>query len=259
MSSINSTSILGTITNALTISVSLPIQNHLDITANFAIPFSNSARFVGYDNTEVNELQAVNVQDAIDELAQRSGKSLIYYVKASGTIRKGKVVQFKESQGDHLVAKEAVRTEVNNFPGLVMGIAETQINNGEFGNIIAFGEIDNYDTGTFNTNDILWYDSVGLDPGGLTTTEPNAPNAKILVAAVLKKETSGPANNGKILVRITFEPRLEDLQDILITSPQNNQILKYENGVWVNGEPIVPYYVAEPEDPENGVIWYEEV
>ena len=78
MSSINSTSIIGSIANALTISVALPIQNQLEITANFAIPFSNSARFVGYDNTD-SGLVAENVQDAIDELAEElTRESWIY-------------------------------------------------------------------------------------------------------------------------------------------------------------------------------------
>jgi hypothetical protein len=78
MSSINSTSILGSIVNALTISVSLPIQNQLEITANFAIPFSDSARFVSYDNDD-SGLVSENVQDAIDELVQElASQSSIY-------------------------------------------------------------------------------------------------------------------------------------------------------------------------------------
>lgn len=258
MSSINGTSIIGSIANALTITVALPIQNQLDIVANFAIPFSNSSRFVGYDNTE-SGLLSENVQDAIDELASVKPNTLIYYAKASGLIRKGKAVQFKESQGDHIVVKEAVQAEINVFPQLIMGLAENEISNGDFGNIIAFGELMPVDTETFNQGDILWYDSGGLDPGGLTKTKPAAPNARVLIAVVEKKETSTNANNGKYLIRVTFEPKLADLQDVAVTSPQNTQTLVYQDGVWVNGEAVVPYYTEEPDEPQQGVIWYEEV
>jgi hypothetical protein len=48
----------------------------------------------------------------------------------------------------------------------------------------------------FLDGDVLWYDpSVA---GGLTSTEPLAPNVKVQVAAVARA-----ANNGTIVVRIT--------------------------------------------------------
>jgi hypothetical protein len=65
--------------------------------------------------------------------------------------------------------------------------------------------------------------------GALTTTQPTAPNAKVLLAVVVDK-----ANNGTILVRPTIEPKLEELQNVLITSATNGNVLSYDGTKWVN-------------------------
>jgi hypothetical protein len=164
------------------------------------------------------------------------GEDVIYYVKATGAITKGDVIQYAGFQGDHALAKRAVQSEINANPKLIMGIAKQNIANGEFGYVAHFGKLEDVDTKSQAVNSFVWFDSAGSTAGNWTTTQPTAPNAKILLAVIIKAESSGPANNGVLLVRPTIEPKVSELQDINITSIANNQVLRWNatNSRWEN-------------------------
>jgi hypothetical protein len=162
------------------------------------------------------------------------GEDVIYYVKATGAITKGDVIQYAGYQGDHALAKRAVQSEVNANPKLIVGIAKQNIANGDFGYIAHFGKLEGVDTKSQAVNSFVWFDSAGSTAGNWTTTQPTAPNAKILLAVIIKAESSENANNGVLLVRPTIEPKLEELQNVLITSVANGNVLSYDGTKWVN-------------------------
>jgi hypothetical protein len=164
------------------------------------------------------------------------GEDVIYYVKATGAITKGDVIQYAGFQGDHALAKRAVQSEVNANPKLIMGIAKQNIANGEFGYVAHFGKLEGVDTKSQAVNSFVWFDSAGSTAGNWTTTQPTAPNAKILLAVIIKAETNVNANNGVLLVRPTIEPKVSELQDINITSIANGQVLRWNatNSRWEN-------------------------
>jgi hypothetical protein len=162
------------------------------------------------------------------------GEDVMYYGKASATITKGQVIQFGGYQGDHILIKPAVPSEINANPKLIIGIAKQAITSGDFGYVAHFGKIEGYDSGSFAVGSLLWFNSGSGSNGLLTATQPTAPNAKILIAALIKAETSGAANNGVLQVRITIEPKLEELQNVLITSVANGNVLSYDGTKWVN-------------------------
>ena len=164
------------------------------------------------------------------------GEDVFYYVKASGAITKGDVIQYAGYQGDHALAKRAVQSEVNANPKLIMGIAKQNIANGDFGYIAHFGKLEGVDTKSQAVNSFVWFDSAGSTAGNWTITQPTAPNAKILLAVIIKAESSSNANNGVILVRPTIEPKVSELQDVLITSIANGQVLRWNatNSRWEN-------------------------
>jgi hypothetical protein len=157
------------------------------------------------------------------------GEDIMYYGKASATITKGQVIQFGGYQGDHILIKPAVPSEINANPKLIMGIAKQAITSGDFGYVAHFGKIEGYDSGAFAVGSLLWFNSSSGSNGLLTATQPTAPNAKILMAALIKAETSGAANNGVLQVRPTIEPNLSELQDIHITSIANDEVLRWNN------------------------------
>jgi hypothetical protein len=164
------------------------------------------------------------------------GEDIFYYGKASANITKGQAVQFAGREGDHILIKPADVSEINANPKLILGIAKQAITSGDFGYVAHFGKIEGYDSGSFANGDLLWFASGGSTAGALTNVQPTAPNAKILMAAVIKVETSGAANNGVLQVRLTIEPKLSELQDVNINSIQDDHILRYNsaNSRWEN-------------------------
>lgn len=94
------------------------------------------------------------------------------------------------------------------YPGYVFfGITTEAIADGEDGFVATFGKVRQVNTLAFEEGDILWCDPA--TPGGLTRTEPAAPNLKLPVAAVISK-----ASNGILMVRATTGQRLQDLHDV---------------------------------------------
>jgi hypothetical protein len=162
------------------------------------------------------------------------GEDVFYYGKASATINKGQAIQFGGYDGDHILIKPAVPSEINANPKYIMGIAKQNISNGDFGYVAHFGKLDGFDSGSFAEGSLLWFDSGSASNGLLTATQPTAPNAKILMCGVIKAETNPAANNGVIQVRINIEPKLEELQNVLITSATNGNVLSYDGTKWVN-------------------------
>jgi hypothetical protein len=167
------------------------------------------------------------------------GEDVMYYAKAQGAIVKGDVVQFAGYQGNHALIKKAVPSEINAFPKSIMGIAKQDIANNEFGYVLAFGKLENVDTKGYIGGTLIWFDSAS-GTGQWTNVEPTAPNAKVLLAVVVKQESSGPANNGVILVRPTFESKLDNLQNVLIASPDFGDVLRLDGtgAKWVNSNAL---------------------
>jgi hypothetical protein len=118
------------------------------------------------------------------------------------TIPKGAVVQFAGSQGDFSLIKQAVASEINANPSLLMGLARESIADNAFGDVVWFGNVEFLALGSFTTGQILWFDTVN---GGLTATEP-ATN-KIQIAAVQKASSNPSATNGILLVRVKYVSR----------------------------------------------------
>jgi hypothetical protein len=163
------------------------------------------------------------------DVANHIGQDVEFYGKAFGAITKGDVVQFHDVQGDHFLIKKAIPSQINANPKLIMGIAKQDLTNNEFGYVAHFGRIRGINTNAYDEGDFLWFASGGVVDGALTNTQPIAPNAKVLLAVVVDK-----ANNGTILVRPTIEPKLEELQNVLITSATNGNVLSYDGTKWVN-------------------------
>jgi hypothetical protein len=189
---------------------------------------TNTGRFAWEQPNGTVELGLYN------DVVLHLGEDVMYYAKADGSIVKGDVVQFAGHQGDHAIIKKAVPSEINVQPKLIMGIAKQNFLNNEFGYVLAFGKLQGVDTKGYENEDLIWFDSGSIDTGKWTNVMPTAPNAKVLLAVVVKQESSSPANNGVILVRPTFESKLDDLQNVLITSAVSGNVLRYDGTKWVN-------------------------
>ena len=116
---------------------------------------------------------------------------------------------------------------------LILGVATTDMANGDRGMVTSHGYVNFLDTQTpgWQLGDILWLSAT--IPGALTNVEPTAPALRVPMAVVTRVNQ----NTGSIYVRYTPNEDLSQLNDVAITNPQNGDVLTYQNGVWVNGAP----------------------
>lgn len=123
-------------------------------------------------------------------------------------IGNGTAVRFAGTLGNSGRLLVAPMIADGSLPGYVFfGIATADIAPGEDGFVTTFGKVRQVDTRDFEEGDILWCDPA--TPGGLINVEPQAPNLKLPVAAVISRAT-----NGILMVRSDTGRRLMDLHDV---------------------------------------------
>lgn len=162
----------------------------------------------------------------------QAGQELHMYGKATEAISNGQAVMFAGVQGDHILIAKADATIINANPEYFIGIATQNFSNNQFGYVTVFGNVRGLNTTAYTLGSVLYYNSESSTDGLLTATEPTAPNAKIIVAAVVRVH----ANQGILLVRPHVMPKLKDIQDVYAPSPLdknglfwNNANSRYEN------------------------------
>lgn len=123
-------------------------------------------------------------------------------------IANGTAVRFAGTLGNSGRLLVAPMIADGSLPGYVFfGITTSDIAPGADGFVTTFGKVRQVDTRDFEEGDILWCDPA--TPGGLINVEPQAPNLKLPVAAVISKAT-----NGILMVRSDTGRRLMDLHDV---------------------------------------------
>lgn len=158
------------------------------------------------------------------------GQEVHFYVinQTGSTIPNGTAVMFAGSLGASGILKATPAVADGTYPAIyMMGIATQNIPNGEKGKVTFFGEVHGINTSAYSDGDILYLDPA--TPGGLTKTQPSAPNLKYAMAAVVNA-----GNNGTIFVRAIYSQALSELNDVTISTPSTNQVLKYDGTKWVN-------------------------
>ena len=158
--------------------------------------------------------------------------------QAQVAITRGQAVQFVSNQGDHILVKPAVQSEVNAFPSLLLGVAPADIPQGSLGVVLNFGQINNINTSSIpGTGPVVYFNSSGTTPGTLTRTKPVAPFAKIEVLAIIK-ESSG--TSGIIQVRIGNSSVLGGTDaNVEFGTLANNDLIAYNTATqrWENIQP----------------------
>lgn len=102
----------------------------------------------------------------------------------------------------HMIANGTV-------PGYVFfGVATEPITPGALGYVTTLGKVRGIDTSAYPEDSLLWLDPA--NPGGFTIVEPEAPNLKIAVAAVIKSHPTA----GIIFVRAETGRNIADCHDV---------------------------------------------
>lgn len=140
----------------------------------------------------------------------------------ASTINNGTALMFAGTLGNSGRLVVAPMVADGTYPGYVFfGIATSDIASGADGFVATFGKVRKINTLAFEEGDVLWCDPAV--PGGLTSTEPQAPSLKLPVAAVISKAT-----NGILMVRWDTGRRLQDLHDVEANGDKvNGDVLTY--------------------------------
>lgn len=200
-------------------------------------------------NTDKGTLDIGLLNDVISPL----GQDIITLCRngTASTITKGTAVMFTgETDGNSGRLYIAPMVSDGTYPGYVFfGVAAQTIAAGADGYVRSFGEVKGVDTdideggvdGQWAEGDILWCDPA--TPGGFTKFEPQAPNLKLPVAAVVSVK-----NNGIVMVRWDTGRRLRDLHDVESNgSTASGELLIYNSSAerWEHGTSVPSLTVTD--------------
>lgn len=174
-----------------------------------------------------------------NEVVGQLFQELWFEGKCVGTCRNGHPAQFVDSQGGHILVKEANMSEVAQFPESFMGVFTFTQTNGNFVKMTWFGNVNDISTKDWETQSssrILYLDTEGVGSGGFSTLSPSPGYRKIKAAAIVKYST-GSSENGRIVVRPTFGTLMADIEDVdgdTATMVDNDVFLKkdFTSNLW---------------------------
>ena len=144
------------------------------------------------------------------------------YNQTGSTIAKRKVVRQSGSSGTRLKVDLALADGDPNS-ATTIGVTAQSISNNSSGFIITAGLLTAVDTSAFTEGDVLWLSSTSS--GDITNTRPTQPSHGVRIGYCIKSS----AGAGIIYVDILNGFELEELHDVLITSPADNSFLVYES------------------------------
>ena len=149
----------------------------------------------------------------------------------ASSLSKGQVVYVSGVQGQRpRVNLASAASELTS--SRTIGVVDETITSGSEGFVATFGVVTNLNTAAFTAGSGLWLSAT--TPGALTMTRPVAPNHGVFVGWCLNSHASA----GRIFVEVQNGHELDELHDVLITSPVSGELISYDssNGVWRNIE-----------------------
>lgn len=166
------------------------------------------------------------------EVTLQIGQETVHRVvnKTGATILNGQAVYGKGASGQRLEVGLAIATS-DITSATILGVATEDIPNNQSGYVTAEGLVRGLNTHSWADGAALYLSPV--TPGLLTTTKPSAPNHLVFMGFVIKGGSTGA---GTIFIKPQNGYELDELHNVLITSPTNGQVLVYDSAlaVWKN-------------------------
>lgn len=152
----------------------------------------------------------------------------LVYNNTGSTITNGSVVAVTGAQGQR---PSVVLADADSEPlsANTLGIATEDIANGAEGFVTTFGFVRGINTSAITAGAPIYLSQTA---GGFTATRPSAPAHTVALGWVIKSN----ASSGEIFVNINNGWELDELHNVLITSPASGNTLIYDAsvGVWKN-------------------------
>jgi len=166
-----------------------------------------------------------------------SGEIKTFVHNGTGSLlTKGQVVYITGSNGTDKLTVALADADTEATSSKTIGLVWENITNGQDGFVMTEGLLLGVKTNSIgNAGDGLWLSSTA---GTLTTTRPSSPAHATFVGWIVKSAGIGA---GSIYVKVQNYPELEELSDVLFTSPANNDTIAYDSstGIWKN-KPVEP-------------------
>jgi hypothetical protein len=145
------------------------------------------------------------------------------------TLAKGTIVYISGANGNNVQVTPAIATS-DATSARTLGWLSAAIANNASGLCMVEGYLEGINTQSFNAGDQLYLS--GTVAGGFTATKPVAPIHLVYVGVVTKKS----AGDGHVFVKVQNGYELEELHNVQIINPTNNQVLAYDSAtqLWKN-------------------------
>lgn len=221
-------SITGTISNQTDLQSALDAKAPLDSPALTGIPTAPTA---SYPDSSTQIATTAFVQDALNNGTASASKSLHATVRneTAETLTKGTAVYISGAASNKPLVSKAIATGDPTSAG-TYGLLKDDISSNQNGIAVIAGLIEGIDTSAYSDGDKLY-----LSPtvaGGWTTTKPSAPDHIVFIGVVSRSHQT----QGAIELRIQNGFEIEELHNVAIASPANNDLLAYDfaTELWKN-------------------------
>ena len=161
--------------------------------------------------------------------SSNANESLMRIVRkaSAGTITKGQAVYVVGSTGTHLTV-ELADASVEATAATTIGVAAESITNSADGYMMVSGlltGLSTLPTASFTNGAMLWLSET---TGALTTTRPTQPAHGVFMGWVVNASNGA---SGSAYIKVINGQELDELHDVLITSPATDHILVYDGTV----------------------------
>ena len=151
-------------------------------------------------------------------------------VKAGESIAKGQAVYISSSDGTNMIVSKASNaTEATSSK--TFGLMNGATSSGALNTVVTEGLLGGLDTSGASAGDPVWLGTSGNLIYGLLN-KPVAPAHLVFIGIV----ESAHATTGRIFVKIQNGFELQELHNVLLESPSDNEVLAYDSGssLWKN-------------------------
>ena len=168
--------------------------------------------------------------DGVVDSAERT--EIIVRNSTGSTLTKGTVVYLSGATGNR---PNALRAQANSeaTSSKTFGFVVSDISNNSDGYVACAGTLHDLDTSAFADGASLWLSPTTA--GGWTTTVPSEPNHSVFLGYVARSHPT----QGRVVILIQNGYELTELHDVVVTTPSNGQLLRYNStdGYWENWTP----------------------
>lgn len=160
--------------------------------------------------------------------------AFLVYNNTASTITEGTGVMYVGTNGNSGHLEVAPMIANGSLPGHVfLGIMTETVAPGNTGFVTSFGKVRGINTTAYPVDSILYCDPA--NPGGFVTAEPDGPNLKLPVGAVITS-----ANNGIIFVRAATGQFIKDCHDVETSDAHDGDVLTWVDAMnrWEHKPPV---------------------